>query len=570
MKKRILALLTVMVLCLSTMTSYATGFTDLKDSKGKAHWSATYINDISSKGLVSGYSDGTFRPNSSVSRIDAIVFMTRLYPAEIVSSTYAQNKDKWAKKLTDNKIPDYAKSAVVFALENSWFGDAYLKEFVDAKTKKPKDAMRYEFCVYLVRALNWETLLSNAAVVKYEDSNTIVKQAVAYIELLGRKGIVATTGKFYPNKTITRGETAKMLSLAYPNSEKAKGTTNDNTNQNNNNNTNNNNNNTTNNNNSNNNTNNSGKVVMPSGVIVEGIIKYMGVDDNNIVVTIEDTKGNILSFSNKTNNIVVAIDGKQAYPQNIKTGYEVKLYTDGTTVKGIEAESEADVNKTIYGEILVIKSSSIRIRTDKGKLEEYDVSSRADITKDKKDVRITDLAEGDDITAKVENSVITQIDAKAIKRTFKNVVIKGLTVNSSSSAKLIFSDEYGDVREMNLNSNSYIYMKNKKVSISDIKVGYEADVYANSNDIIDLTLYSQTKGEVFTGTIDEVNIKEDYLYIKDKEGKSKKVVMNSKTEIYDYITNKMQYARDLAKGQSVIITGYEGIDVIEAIKISYY
>ena len=113
-------------------------------------------------------------------------------------------------------------------------------------------------------------------------------------------------------------------------------------------------------------------------------------------------------------------------------------------------------------------------------------------------------------------------------------------------------------------------MKNKKVSISDIKVGYEADVYANSNDIIDLTLYSQTKGEVFTGTIDEVNIKEDYLYIKDKEGKSKKVVMNSKTEIYDYITNKMQYARDLAKGQSVIITGYEGIDVIEAIKISYY
>ena len=127
---------------------------------------------------------------------------------------------------------------------------------------------------------------------------------------------------------------------------------NDNTNSNNNNN---------NNNNNNTNTDNSGKVVMPSGVIVEGIIKYMGVDDNNIVVTIEDTKGNILSFSNKSNNIVVALDGKQAYPENIKTGYEVKLYTDGTTVKGIEAESETDVNKTVYGEILLVKSSSIRI-----------------------------------------------------------------------------------------------------------------------------------------------------------------------------------------------------------------
>lgn len=79
----------------------------------------------------------------------------------------------------------------------------YLKEFIDSSTKKQKDALRYEFCVYLVRALNWETQLSNAAVVKYKDASTIIKQAVAYIELLGRKGIVATTGEFFPNKSVT-------------------------------------------------------------------------------------------------------------------------------------------------------------------------------------------------------------------------------------------------------------------------------------------------------------------------------------------------------------------------------
>ncbi len=566
MKKRILSLAVALMFSLSTVVSYATGFTDLKDSKGNAHWSAVYVNDIAAKGLVSGYSNGTFKPNASVSRIDAIVFMARLYPSEIVSSTYTQNKDKWAKKLTENNIPEYARNSVVFALENSWFGEAYLKDLVDVKTKKPKDALRYEFCVYLVRALNWNSELSNAAVVKYEDSNTIVKQAIAYIELLGRKGIVATTGKFYPNKPVTRGETAKMLSLAYPNSEKAKaagGNSNTNTNNNNNNTNNNTNNNS-------NNTNNSNKVVMPSGVIVEGIIKYIGVDDNNIVVTIEDTKGSILSFSNKASGVVVALDDKQAYPEDIKTGYEVKLYTDGTTVKGIEAFSKLDVNKTLYGEIVSVRSSSIKIRNDKGKVEEYDISSRADVIKDKKDAKISDLTEGDDITATVKNSIITEIESKTVKRTFKNVIIKGLTVNSSSSAKIIFSDEYGDIREMNLNSNSYVYMKNKKVGISDIKVGYEADIYANSNEVIDLTLYSQTKGEVFTGIIEDLNVREDYLYIKDNDGKSKKVIMTSKTEIYDYVTNKVQDSRDLAKGQNVIITGYEGMDVIEAIKISYY
>lgn len=560
MKKSILSLLVAMIFLCSSVFSYAAGFTDLKDSKGKAHWSAVYINDISAKGLVSGYSDGTFRPNSSVSRVDAVVFMARLYPADTITATYKENKSKWSAKLDKYSIPEYGRAAIIFALENSWFGEAYLKEFINTSTKKPKEVLRYEFCVYLVRALNWEPALSNAAVVKYEDSSTIVKQAVSYIELLGRKNIVAVSGKFYPNKSVTRGEAAKMLSLAYPNSEKAKALSTD--------------------------TGskdlpsdskavnpdaaNSGKVIMPSGVIAEGIIKYVGLDDSNMVVTIEDQKGNILSFSNKASGVVVSLDEKSAKPEDIKIGYNVKLYTDSTTLKGLEAVSKVNINKTLDGEIVSVKSSFMKIKVSASKTEEYDISANADVEKDNKDAKISELLEGDEVTVKIENSVITEIEAKTVKRTLKNVVIKGVVINSNSSAKLSFVDEDGDLREMNITSNSSIFMKNKRALVSDIKIGYEADVYANSNEILDLTLYSETKGAVFTGVIEEVNIKEDYFYIETADGKTKKVVIDSKTDVYDQVSNKLKDPRDLDEGLNVIINGYEGIDVIEATKIFYY
>ena len=165
---------------------------------------------------------------------------------------------------------------------------------------------------------------------------------------------------------------------------------------------------------------------------------------------------------------------------------------------------------------------------------------------------------------------MTQIDADSVKRTLKDVVIKGVTINSNSSAVLTFMDEDGEIRKMNLSSSSVIYMKNSRASVSDIKIGYEADVYANSNEILDLTLYSQTKGEVFIGTIEDINTRDDYFMMKGSDGKTKKVMMDSDTDIFDYITGKAQYIRDLEKGQKVIITGYEGIDVIEATKVSFY
>ncbi len=535
--------------------SYAATFNDMKNDKGQDHWSLPYVTDITAKGLVGGYSDGSFKPNKSVTRIESIVFICRLFPAETVKATYDANKSKWEAKLNENLIPDFAKSSVVFGLENNWYTEAYLKEFMNKTSKEQREAQRYEFAVYLVRALGWDKEMSNAAVVAYKDSASIPKQAVPYVEILGKKGVIATTGDFNPLKSVTRGEVAKMLSIAYPSSVKARGSSTTNTGT------------TT----PPSGTTQTGTITMPSGTIVEGKINQIIIDNYNVILTITDQSGNLRPFTNRVSGVVISLDGKAAAPSDLKVGYAVKLYTDSTTLKGIEASSTlAAVNKNFEGEIVSVTSSKIRIKS--GNIaEEYDFAANASIVKNGKAARISDLVSGDKISAKIQNSLVVSVDATTVKRTLRNVVIKSVTSYANGTATIIVTDERGEQYTLEFTVNSLAYKNNSKVGISSVAIGYEADVYASSNEILDITIYGAAKGTVIIGTITEIDFREDILYVKRMiDNQEVKVYLARSVVIVDQLTNAVKSIENMAKGDTVIINGYEGLNSFEATRVSFY
>lgn len=561
--KKMLSILLAMSIISSSTLSFAANFKDMKDSKGKDHWSLPYVTDISQKGLVGGYSDGTFKPNKSVTRLESIVFISRLFPVQVVKASYEANKAKWEEKLKANLIPDFAKSAVVFGLENGWYTEAYLKEFMNKQTKAQKDAQRYEFSVYLVRALGWDKEMSNAAVVSYKDAKNIPKQAVPFIEVLGKKGVVVTTGEFNPLKPVTRGEVAKMLSVTYPHSQVAKaGTQTTPTQQ---------------------PTQptqptqpvkppqQSGAVTMPSGTVIEGTIKQITVDNFNIILSIVDKAGNLSSYTNRVSGVVINLDGRVGDIRALREGYSVKLYTDGTTLKGIEASSVSknNVNKDLMGEIVGVDSNRVKIRNG-NVVEEYNFAANAGINKNGKSARALDLIVGDSVTAKIQNSLVVSLEAKTVRRTMKNVVIKGITSYSNGTASIIISDENGTNYTMEFTANSSAYMNNKKVGLSSISVGHEADIYANSNEILDITLYGEARGTVITGVITDLNLRDDILYVKKADGKEIKVVILRNAEIVDQLTNRVKSVDSLSKNDNVIINGFEGINTFEATRIAFY
>lgn len=532
----------------NTFISFGANFKDMKNAKGADHWSLQFVTDMVNKGMINGYSDGTFKPNKAVTRLESIIFVSRFFQAKDINDVYTSNKSKWKEALDINAIPEFARPAVVFGLENKWYTQAYLKEFMNATTKTQKEAKRYEFAVYLVRALGWDKEMSNAAVVNYKDANQIPKQAVPYIEILGKKGVIVSTGEFNPQKSITRGEVAKVLSLSH--SIKTKATidsTQKQTEQ---------------------------KVIMPSGNVVEGQIKQLTLDTNNLILTLTDKLGNTNIFTNRTSGIILSKDGKIVLPQNLREGQSVKLYTDGTTVKGIEIIEEkvqSIINKKVSGEIYSINASSGKLKIKEGNIiEEYNISKNISITKNNKNSSIYDIISGDIADAEIKNSEVTSIVAKSVKKTLKNVTIKAITSYANGTATITIIDAQGNTHQMEYTQDSVAYQNNRIVTLSALSVGYEADVYANSNEILDMTIFGRSQGTLIVGVINYVDLRNDSIYIETKNEKDLRVIMGKDIEIISQLTNKEMSIYDLEKGQNVIINGYEGNGVFEATRISYY
>ncbi|MEQ9622607.1 S-layer homology domain-containing protein [Coleofasciculus chthonoplastes] len=80
----------LLAFCFSLVTADAAAFPDIQ-----THWAKDCINQMASRNLVTGYPDGTFRPNGSITRAEFAVLMLNAFP------------DAEVKR---NKLPRPAKS----------------------------------------------------------------------------------------------------------------------------------------------------------------------------------------------------------------------------------------------------------------------------------------------------------------------------------------------------------------------------------------------------------------------------------------------------------------------------
>jgi uncharacterized protein YjgD (DUF1641 family) len=67
-------LLSVVLSMLFSMTANAVVFRDISN-----HWAKSYIERVEKNGLVSGYADGTFKPDNNVTVLESLIMMSRLY-----------------------------------------------------------------------------------------------------------------------------------------------------------------------------------------------------------------------------------------------------------------------------------------------------------------------------------------------------------------------------------------------------------------------------------------------------------------------------------------------------------
>jgi len=199
--KSILAIIFSVVMTCNAVC-VANGMSRTFSDVGTTHWAYNAVSEMSSAGVINGYTDGTFKPQGLVTRAEfAKLLVTAL------------NVDKSAK--CDVSFVDIA---------DSYWG----KQYIDIAGKyltgyksgdkyyfyPDRPAVREDMAVALVLSMGLENEEYNLSTLnRFLDADKISENVKKYVAIAVENGIMKgnSNGMFCPNATLTRAEAAQLI-----------------------------------------------------------------------------------------------------------------------------------------------------------------------------------------------------------------------------------------------------------------------------------------------------------------------------------------------------------------------
>ncbi|MFZ5631694.1 MAG: S-layer homology domain-containing protein [Bacillota bacterium] len=136
-------------------------------------------------------------------------------------------------------------------------------------------------------------------------------------------------------------------------------------------------------------------------VQVSGVVESVGGDSITVKVN------SVLKVYELSEDVDVTLDGKDAEPDDLEKGYQVKLTIDNGEVTEIDADSG-----TISGVLESVGASSITVKVD-GDYTVYSLSSDVDVIVDGHEEDLDDLEKGMDVKLTLENDKVVKIVAES-------------------------------------------------------------------------------------------------------------------------------------------------------------
>jgi hypothetical protein len=163
------------------------------------HWARENIAQLIDRGFVSGYKDGTIKPNNNINRAEItklIAKMLDLQPSQNPNLKFSDSK----------KIPDWAKGYIQVVTEKG-----IIMGYDDKTFRAGNNLSRMEMAVIVLRALGYNDLPKKP--LKFTDASLIPGWAAGYVAEASELGILQgyENGSFGPKNSITRGEAFTVI-----------------------------------------------------------------------------------------------------------------------------------------------------------------------------------------------------------------------------------------------------------------------------------------------------------------------------------------------------------------------
>ena len=162
-----------------------------------SNWAAEDINLLADLGVVTGKPDGTFRPDSEITRAEIIAILVRLYDLNSDDMVlFDDTKDHWAS--------GYISIAASLGYVNGF----------DAKHFGPDDQLtREQMAVMTARIAELQEDTSGGNPVPFTDKDRISSWALSAVTSVFQNGVISgyPDGTFRPSAKITRAEACHMI-----------------------------------------------------------------------------------------------------------------------------------------------------------------------------------------------------------------------------------------------------------------------------------------------------------------------------------------------------------------------
>ncbi len=185
----------ILMLCIVTLV-YSPNASGIEFKDTSNHWAQGYINELSNRGYLQGYADGSFLPDKIMTKAEFVSVLLRCMnnsPAYNYSSAATVH---WA----DSQINEAIRQGIIVLSE-------YPQGF-----NRDSSINRAEASAMVARALGKEP---DYAFASFKDNNTVNTSPYAgYIKVAHQEGLITgyPDGEFKPYNYITRAQACSILS----------------------------------------------------------------------------------------------------------------------------------------------------------------------------------------------------------------------------------------------------------------------------------------------------------------------------------------------------------------------
>lgn len=595
--KRIIALFVTFMLVISTIvTVSAAAFPDITD---RHSWAGAAIDDMVSRGILKGYTDGTFKPDRAVTHLETLIIAARIMGVD--ESGNEEYRSAALKEYSDILAPyniDY-KNEIAYLLYCGVITQSDLPSYI-SDSAKDQALKRYEAAILLTKLVGGEedALNNSVIVIDYADASSIPSSAKAHVKYISDIGLMngMENNKFGPDAELTRAMISTIMYRAENYMKESVVT---------------------------------GTVTAVSGsslsVTINGSAQEIAVPENTLIkidgktCSVSDISVNQLiriHYQDKdirfidavTSNLYYTISGTitavsesagvkkitivnsagtQTFPINtsactylvnnvISTYADItkNVYATLTIQSGSITKISVETgSKTVTGKIKSITINetvaAVTVETNSGDSADYVFNENAVITRNGSNSDIHSLAAGDSVTVTITNGGISKLAATSSSRSISGTISK---IVISSEPKITIKTAADETEYGITSSTSFVIDGNTDGSIYDLRLGASAEVRLDSTNITSITTQSLVVSPTLTGIITYVHPTSYVmgLQVTDAstgETKTIQTVVKSSVKVTDTTSSRITSFKALEPGMTVVVVGTSNYGVYEVSQI---